>query len=284
MWSVSTLVILGAGELGGALARQAVASAVARQVVLVDDAADAARGKALDIQQAAAIDGVAVAVSATNELGAVVGADVVVLADGFGPPAREHQSDAAVALLARVRQLNERALIVCAGASQLDAVERVTHDLGRAAGRIVGSAPEALRAGVVALTALASQAAPAEVSLLLVGRPPRHVIVPWTDAAIGGRRLTEVLSPPEIAAIEARLPHLWPPQPLTLAAAAWRVAALALTSGPGTPVVFTVPVASEGPKAAGVALPATMTGGEVRPLWPALAPRDRTRLETARAR
>ena len=107
---MSTLVVLGAGDLGGAVTRQAVAAAVTRRVVLVDDALDVARGKALDILQSAAIDGVAVAVVGTSDLGAVVGAAVVVLADRHAAPSVEHQGDAAVRLLVGVRALNSSLL------------------------------------------------------------------------------------------------------------------------------------------------------------------------------
>ncbi len=280
---MSTLVVLGAGELGGAVTRAAVAAAVTRRVVLVDDAADVARGKALDILQSAAIDGVAVAVTGTSDVGAVVGADVVVLADRHGAPPVEHDGDAAVQLLTRVRQLNPRALIICAGARQFDVVERFVHERGADATRIIGSAPEALRAALVALTALAAQAAPREVSLMVVGRPPREAIVMWNEAAIAGRRATAVLTPPEITRLESRVPHLWPPSPLTLAGAAVRVVTLAMTNGAGTPAVFVVPLGAEGVTRRGVVLPATVRGNIVTPIWPELSPRDRTRLESAAA-
>lgn len=279
---MSTLVVLGAGDLGGAVTRAAVAAAVTRRVVLVDDAGDVARGKALDILQSAAIDGVAVDVTGTSDLAAVVGADVVVLADRHAAgPAVEHQGDAAVQLLTRVRQLNPRALIVCAGALQLDVVERFVHERGADATRVAGSAPEALRAGLVALTALAAQAAPREVSLMVVGRPPRATVVMWNEAAIAGRRATAVLTPPAITRLESQVPHLWPPSPLTLAGAAVRVVTLAMSNGAGTPALFVVPVGSEGVRRSGVTLPATVRGNIVTPIWPELSPRDRTRLESA---
>ena len=278
---MSTLVVLGAGDLGGAVASCAVALAVTRRVVLVDDAADLARGKALDIRQAAAIGGAAVEVVGTSDLGVVVGAAVIVLADRHATPAVEHQGDAAVLLLARVRALNPRALILCAGAAQLDVVEKVVHEHGFDAARVAGSAPEALRTALVALTCLEARSAPGEVSLLLVGRPPREAIAIWNDASIAGRRATDVLDPPALTRLEARLPQLWPPGPLTLAAAAVRAASLALTHGAGTPSLFVVPRGAEGVRLKGVALPATVRAEGITPIWPTLSPRDRTRLESA---
>lgn len=280
---VSTLAVLGAGELGGAVARQAVSSAVARRVVLVDDARDVARGKALDIQQAGAIDGVAVDVAGTSDLGAVVRAAAIVLADRHGTPPVDHRGDEAVRLLAQVRALNPRALIICAGAGQLDVVERMVHERAADTRLIAGSAPEALRSGLVALASLESRSAPRDISLMLLGRPPRLALAVWNDAAIGGRRATDVLDPPAIARLDGHLPHLWPPGPLALGGAAVRVVWMALTGGAGTPSVFVVPASAAGVRVRGVALPVTVRADGVTPIWPTLSPRDRTRLESALA-
>ncbi|MEP7117059.1 MAG: hypothetical protein ABI880_05730 [Acidobacteriota bacterium] len=280
---MATLVVLGAGDLGGAAARQAVALAVTRQVVLVDDAADVARGKALDIQQAAAIDGVAVSVSGTSDLGVVVGAAAIVLADRSGVSAAEHQGDAALRLIAQVRALNAKALIVCAGATQLDLVERAVRELGADATRLAGSAPEALRQGLVALVSLAAGSDPRAVSMLLLGRPPDRSVVAWNDASIGGRRVADVLNPPAVARLEARLPYLWPPGPLTLGAAAVGVVHTALTNGPANPCLFIVPPAPGGGRGNGVVLPTAVSSHGLTPRWPALSPRDQMRLDTALA-
>jgi len=121
------------------------------------------------------------------------------------------------------------------------------------------------------------------VSLMLVGRPPRQAIAMWNEASIAGRRATDVLDPPALTRLDARLAQLWPPGPLTLAGAAVRVASLALTHGAGTPSLFVVPRAPEGVRVRGVALPATVRAEGIMPIWPTLSPRDRTRLESAMA-
>jgi hypothetical protein len=281
---VSTLVVLGAGDLGGAVARQAAERAAVRRVVVVDDAADVARGKALDIRQSGAILGAAVDVVGTNDLGTVVGASVVVLADRHATPAAEYQGDDALRLLGEVRALNPRALLVCAGAAHLDTVERMVHERDADAALIVGSAPEALRSALVALASLESRSAPRDISLMLIGRPPALAVAMWNDASIGGRRAADVLDPPAITRLERRLPYLWPPGPLTLACAAVRLVDLATTHGAGTPSVFLVPAGPEGVRPRGVALPATVRATGVAAIWPALSPRDRTRLDSVLAR
>ena len=157
------------------------------------------------------------------------------------------------------------ALILCAGAAQLEVVERLVHERGFDGTRVAGSAPEALRCGLVALASLEARSAPREVSLMLVGRPPRQAIAMWNDASIAGRRATDVLDPPALTRLDARLPQLWPPGPLTLAGAAVRVASLALTHGAGTPSLFVVPRGTEGVRVRGVALPATVRAEGIRP-------------------
>ena len=54
---VTTVAIIGAGELGGAVAQALAARESATRLVIVDEAATAAAGKALDIQQMCAITG-----------------------------------------------------------------------------------------------------------------------------------------------------------------------------------------------------------------------------------
>jgi malate dehydrogenase len=277
---VQSIVILGAGELGGALARQLAAADVARRIVLVDDAGRVAEGKALDIRQAAPVDGYTTFVAGTTDESAVLGADAVVLADRFTGGA-EWQDDAAVALVRRVTHVNPTAMILCAGARQLLVVERGVREGGIARHRLFGSAPEALRSAIISMTALEAGCAPTEVSLTVVGRPPGQVIVPWEDASIGGRRASEVLSPPAITRLDARLVRMWPPGPLTLAGAATRVLRVAITRSALSVAAFVAVTREEGDRGRVGMLPV-----QVRPagisavLSPTLSARDRVRLDT----
>jgi malate dehydrogenase len=277
---VQSIVILGAGELGGALARQLAAADVARRIVLVDDAGRVAEGKALDIRQAAPVDGYTTFVAGTTDESAVLGADAVVLADRFTGGA-EWQDDAAVALVRRVTHVNPTAMILCAGARQLLVVERGVREGGIARHRLFGSAPEALRSAIISMTALEAGCAPTEVSLTVVGRPPGQVIVPWEDASIGGRRASEVLSPPAITRLDARLVRMWPPGPLTLACAATRVLRVAITRSALSVAAFVAVTREEGDRGRVGMLPV-----QVRPagisavLSPTLSARDRVRLDT----
>ena len=105
----------------------------------------------------------------------------------------------------------------------MDIVERGVRELGICRQRLIGSAPEGLRAAVLSMTALEAGARRLRSRLTVVGRPPAHIIVPWEDAAIGGRRAADVLSPPALTRLDGRLSRLWPPGPITLAGAATRL-------------------------------------------------------------
>lgn len=274
-------MILGAGELGGAITRQLAAADIAGRIVLVDDSASVAAGKALDIQQAAPIDGYSTELSGTSDESVVVGADVLVIADRSADN-REWQDDAGVALVRRMTYLNPSALLLCAGASQLSVIERGVREGGIDSRRLIGSAPEALRSAVVSLAALEGGCTPAEVSLTVLGRPPGEIIVPWGDASIGGRRADEALAPPAIARLDGRLSRLWPPGPLTLAGAATRVLAAAARRSPVALSVFAAAPRELGGRARAGMLPVHVRShGIAAMLPPALTGRDRVRLDTA---
>jgi hypothetical protein len=277
---VRTVVILGAGELGGALARQLAAADITQRIVLVDDAGRVAEGKALDIAQAAPVDGYTTKVTGGGDESAVIGADVVVVADRAAT-GQEWQDDAGVGLIRRISHRTPAAVIMCAGAHCLDVIERGVREADISRYRLFGSGPEALRSAVVAVTALEARCAPTEVSLAVLGRPPGQVIVPWEDAAIGGRRATAVLSPPAITRLDGRLSRLWPPGPLTLASAAVRVLHAMATRARPTVCTFVAGARTDGAYARAGMLPVIVgAGGIVETLEPSLSVRDRVRLET----
>ena len=276
-----SIVILGAGELGGALARQLAAKNVASRIVIVDEARTVAEGKALDIRQASPIDGYHAEVVGSSDESTVVGADAIVLADRASGSAAEWQGDLGLALVQRVAYLNQGAMIVCAGAMQVDIVERGVREAGMHRARLFGSAAEGLRSAIVAMTALEAGCNPSEVSLIVVGRPPNEIIVPWDEAAIGGRRATGVLSAASVARLDGRLPRLWPPGPLTLATAAAQLLAVADRHGRDGLSVFVATPRDVGEAGRVAMMPVTVgPAGVVQLLAPTLSTRDRVRLDT----
>jgi malate dehydrogenase len=275
-----TIAILGAGEIGGAVARQLAAGDTASRIVLIDSQAGVAAGKALDIAQAAPVDRYATSLSGTTDESAVAGAAVVIVADRFGA-AGEWRSEEGLALVKRVAGLNQVAFIVCAGTEQQSLIERGVTELGVPRRRLFGSAPEALRSGAVTMTALEANAAPSDVSLSVVGRPT-SAIVPWDEGSIGGRCAPQVLTAAQLARLNARIARLWPPGPTTLAGAATRLVRSALTRSPRVHIALVALTRDEGTAGRSAMLPVTLAPGGIAELVaPALSTRDRVRLETA---
>jgi malate dehydrogenase len=274
---VPSIVILGAGELGGALARQLAAADIVPRIVLIDDAGRIAEGKALDIQQASPVEGYSTTLSGTRDEAAIIGADAVVIADR-AEPGHEWQGDRGVALIQRIAYVNGNGMILCAGAQQLELIQRAVREVGVPRQRVLGSAPEALRAAVISMVALEAGCSPTEVSLAVFGRPPHQLIVPWEDAAIGGRAATAVLPPPAITRLDSRLAQLWPPGPFTLASAATRLLKAAAARARLSVCAFVVP---EERGNAGILPVLARPYGIAQIVRPTLNTRDRVRLETA---
>jgi malate dehydrogenase len=279
---VSTIAILGAGDIGGALARQLAAIDLVSRIVIIDDLANVAAGKALDVAQSAPVDRYHTTMAGTADVASVVGAVAVVIAYTAAQPVSEWKDEAGLALIRRIAGLNQLAPIVCAGASQSSLIERGVNELGIARMRLFGSAPEGLRSAVMAIVALEANAAPADVSLSVLGRAPHQVIVPWGEAAIAGRCATQVLSAAQLARLDARIARLWPPAPYTLASAATRLLRTALTRTPRIHTALVAVTREEGVPGRSAMMPVTLQPSGIAALVPpAMSTRDRVRFETA---
>jgi len=278
---VPTVAIIGAGDIGGALARELAALDIISRIVIVDDLANIAAGKALDVAQSGPVDGYHTVLSGTNDLSAVVGAAAIVIADRATQPANEWQDDAGLAVLKRVAGLNQRAFIVCAGAKQASIIEKGVNEAGVPRVRVFGSAAEALRSAVIAITAAEANAAPSDIALSILGRPPQHVIVPWDEASIGGRCATNVLSAAQLARLDARVARLWPPGPYALASAATRLVQTAITRSPRVHTAQVAVTREEGTAGRSAMMPVTLQPSGIAALVePSLSTRDRVRFET----
>jgi malate dehydrogenase len=278
---VSTIAILGAGDIGGALARQLAAIDLVTRIVLIDDLANIAAGKALDVAQSSPVDRYHTAMAGTADVAAVVGAAAVVIADTAAQPVTEWRDEGGLALIRRIAGLNQQAPIVCAGAVQASLIERGVNELGISRLRLFGSAPEGLRSAVMAIVALEANAAPTDVSLSVLGRAPNQIIVPWDEAAIAGRSATQVLNAAQLARLDARIARLWPPAPYTLASAATRIVRTALSRTPRIHTALVAVTRDEGVPGRSAMMPITLQPSGIATLVPpALSTRDRVRFET----
>lgn len=274
------VVILGAGELGGTLAHALARSEAAGAIRLVDDAGQIAKGKALDIVQASPIEGFATRVTGKNDLVTIAGGHVIVIADRAA--GGEWEGDEALLLLKRLRPSSDRSVIVCAGASHRELVERGVRELGYRREQLFGSAPEALASAVRALVALETNGSPRDVGLTVLGVPPSQHVIPWEEATVGGFAATRILDEPARRRLSARVAPLWPPGPIALASAAAKAIEAVFGRSRQLSCAFVAPDDSAGRRARTASLPVRLgASGITRVELPALNVRDQVALDNA---
>ena len=273
---MSFVAIVGAGPLGGALAHALAERDRVREIRLIDAEERIAMGKALDILQSSPIEHFSTRVTASGALAAAAGAAAVVIADSAAGQG-EHDGENGLALLRQLKAIEDRAPIVCAGGGQRELIGRAVAELHITPRRMLGSAPYALESAVRALAGLAIDASGVEVALRVVGIPPHAAVVAWEEASAFGQPISAHLIPHEIAALNARLPELWPPAPYALASAATRVIEAIVR---GSRRRFSCFVSL--PHRNVVAMPVELDeDGVRRVIEPALTRQERTRLENA---
>jgi malate dehydrogenase len=274
------VAIVGAGELGGSLAHTLARRDVVRSIRLIDGGGTVAAGKALDIMQSAPIEQFATQVSGVADVSYAAGASVIVIADQSGDG--EWHGDEAMLLLQQLSHFAHPAIVLCAGASQREIVERGVRERRFPTERLVGSAPEAFAAALRALMALETNGSVRDVALTVLGVPPQQTVIPWHTVTIAGFAATDVLSEPARRRIEARLVPLWPPGPYALATAAAEAVSSMVEQSRRTFSCFVAPTDIVERRYRAVALPVRfgLTGASRIDL-PELDPRARVALDTA---
>jgi len=275
---MSLVAIFGAGEIGGGAARALAARARIDVVRLIDDKADVAAGKALDLSQAAPITGSDTSIQGSQDYSAAAGALAIILADPAGHSGAEWSGDTGLALL---RQLNrsglfQQSVLICAGASQRPLTQQALDELGLSRRRVIGSAPEALAATARALVAIEANTSAAQVMLTVMGRPPDKMVIPWSEASIGGNSVTSMLTATQLHRLETRLRGLWPPGAGALGTAAALVAEAVATGSRRLFSAFVSLDRDNGTKAPVCAWPVSIgPAGVERVASPQLTGRDR---------
>jgi malate dehydrogenase len=274
------VAIIGAGELGGAVAHALARSNLVRSVRLIDETGRVAAGKALDIAEAAPIEGFATRLSGGTDVSMAAGAQIVIVADRIA--GGEWQGEDGLLLLKRLAQTASVAVILCAGSSQRELVDRGVSELKFSRARLFGSAPESLSAAARALVALAVNGSPRDVSLSLLGVPPAHTVIAWGDATIGGFALTRLVDEPTRRRLAARVDALWPTGPYALAAAATAVVEGMAERSRRLRSVFVAPDASSGTHTRTGALPVRLgPTGIVDVVLPSLSAVEQVALDNA---
>src|SRR5688500_13122985 len=168
---MTTACIIGAGELGGAVAHALARAERVGRVVLIDAAANVAAGKALDIQQSGAVEGFHTQLSGTDDLTRVTACNVCVVADRAGS-AGEWRGEELQVMMTRLSPYLADAPVVFAGPSQGDVIAALVREGGARRERLLGSSPVAYAAAVSAIVAMEARCAPGEVNLTVLGAPP----------------------------------------------------------------------------------------------------------------
>ena len=274
------VAIVGAGELGGAVAHVLARRDAVRSIVLVDESGRVAAGKALDIAQAAPVEGFATQVTGTTDLATVAGSSVVVVAERVAQGA--WSTDEGLLLLKRLVQTAPRAVFICAGPSSRELVERGVRELSIDRRRLFGTAPEALAAAARALVALSANTSPRDVALSVLGVPPSHTVIPWHDATIGGFALTRRLDERARRALAVRIARLWPPGSYALASAAAAIVEAMAGRSRRTACCFVVNDVVSGTRERAAALPVRVDAAGIREIiQPTLSVVEQVALDNA---
>ena len=277
---MTTVAILGAGEIGGAAAYALAAGECTRRVVLIDGADTVARGKALDIQQSGAVSGFHTLLEGTADLTRVVGCDLCIVADRHGTGDRP--PDETLLAMKQIAGYLGDAPIVFAGANDARLLAVTAEEGAVPPRRLIGSAPHALGSAVRAIVAMEARCSPADVMLTVLGTPPAGLIVPWSEASIGGYALQQVLPQVTLSRIDARVKALWPPGPYALGTAAAQVAAAILGSSRCLFSVVTQLQGEFGVRRRPGIVPARLTAGGIEEIHvPELTSRERVLVQTA---
>jgi malate dehydrogenase len=278
---VTTVAIIGAGDVGGAAAQALASRDCVGRVLLLDAAGQAAAGKALDIRQAGPIEGHHTRLDGSADFSRAIGCGVCIIADRFGARA-EWEGEDALAVVMRLASSLGDAPIVFAGATHLELIGHAAREARLPRARLIGSAPQALASAIAAIVAMEARCSSGEVSLTVLGVPPAGFVVPWSEASIGGYALDRVLTQVQRTRIEARAARLWPPGPYALGAAAARVTEAIVSASRRSFSVLT-PLGGEfGVRGRVGTLPALLgPRGIVHVRVPDLTTRERVQLETA---
>ena len=269
---MGTIAIVGAGELGAAIARRLADRDLAGRVLLVDADESRARGKALDIRQAGPVTGSDTVVEGRGHLdGLDSQPDVVIVAE---PP---NLADAAVPLRAadlvrRLRPALGRGPLVFAASDAAWLVEGAVA-AGLPRGSVLGSAPLAFASAFRHRLARELDVRATDVTAMVLGLPPDHVVLPL--AAVGGLPVEAVWAGGTSRRVLGRLRGR-PLGPFALAAAAAHVVAALARPRPATLPILALLDGEYGCKGIALAVPARLGAGGIESVLElALDPVDR---------
>lgn len=273
---MSRVAILGAGPFGSAIAHRLAERHRIDEILLIDENAAVAAGKALDLRQAGPIGNSDARLSGSGDPLAATGADVIVLADDTASGAWE--GERGLALINKLVRAGATGPIVIASPAHVALMETAVRELHVATDRLIGTAAAAMEPLVASLVNIELGRTGTEVGV--TGRPPSFV-VGWSAATIGGALLSDVVPPHRLLAISGSLSRLWPPGPQAIAAPTTLIVE-ALVSGSRKALSGVTILDGEfGARGRAALLPLEIERGRVvKRLTPSQSPQERTEMIT----
>ena len=271
---MSSVAIVGAGPIGSAIAHRLAERARFRAIRFVDASVNVAAGKALDLRQSGPIAGVDVELTATGEVIAAAGANVIVVADAID--GGEWQGETGLALVAQIARSGASAPIVFAGPKQTALMETVANEVKVPIDRLVGSAASAIPGAIRTLVGVELGRSGVDVDVTVVGRPPAFVIG-WTSATVGGSLLMTHVGPHRLRAISDSIARLWPPGPQAIGAATARIAEALAFGSRRVHQAMALGDGELGTRGIAALMPLELGQGRIlRRIPPSLSPQERT--------
>src|SRR5690349_14563506 len=119
---MSTIAIIGAGPIGGALAQKLALRSRVEHIRLIDSESRVAEGKALDILQPGPVEAFSARLSSAADHTAAAGADAIVFADLVS--SGEIAGETGLMLVKQIAAVESKAPLVFAGAAQRELMTR----------------------------------------------------------------------------------------------------------------------------------------------------------------
>jgi malate dehydrogenase len=276
---MSHVAVIGAGDLGGAIAHAIASRGLVRAVTIIDDASSVAAGKALDIRQSGPIDRADVRVDGASDVLAAVGASVIVLADAVG--AGEWRDDRGLALVNRLMRAGTSAPFVFAGAGQIPLMRLAARELSVPADRLIGTAASAVVGTVRALVGVEIDGAGKDVAVIVTGQPPKSVVA-WSSATVGGMLVVDRVPAHRLHAISQSLSRFWPPSPRAVAAPTACIVEALISGSRASHQAVAMLDGEFGVRGSMALLPLSLGRGRILArLMPSLSPQERTEAITS---
>ncbi len=205
------ITVIGTGSVGGTTAQRLVERGLAEELVLLDIDSDLARGKAMDLAQAAPILGYDTRVSGTGDYAATAGSDLVIITSGVPRKPGMSRDDLLSTNVKIVKGVAEQIAagspeaVVIVVSNPLDAMTYVTHKVTRfPAKRVMGMAGALDSARMAAFIAEELQVSAETVRAIVLGSHGDSMVPLSRHTTVGGVPVADRISKERLESIVRR--------------------------------------------------------------------------------